>query len=387
MPACVGEAGGFADGAIRTEPLSSGHGDPLAIVSACVGKTGEFADAAIVKDPLQNFHFDPLARTVAVPDQDGNDPLRAPGKDGLRNEGVFSSTRAVVEDCFLQKRGAPAFSVLGTNAEQHREAGLDAVPDFVSLPSSVHGVVRPTPRADQALRGLIAGDACRACRGRGEKGLLGPRGFRLFRKPCKRCAGSGMADPNVDPFAPTTPPPVDGGSLLRCGALTGSVGGVAALAVAAAVTPATLVAAVGQVGRLVAKLRGTLHDLSTAERWVSDLGAYLRTMGAVLDQLGVLQDSVSAAPGLEVCLAEMAGLLERLSALVSRYGARRGVAKAWQLSDFHRGREEIMGSLSLWNATLTHTLQLLHQGALASLTAELRKTVLQATDGSLEAVP
>ncbi|CAK0874234.1 unnamed protein product, partial [Prorocentrum cordatum] len=244
-----------------------------------------------------------------------------------------------------------------------------------------------------------AAASCSKCRGRGWRGAFGPRGLGVIRRPCRHCSegllaeappaqggeGGSVTAPDFHDRVTTPAALAAGGVVLGVGAAVAvGIAGVPAAAcavggVAAGFIPtghALLNTAVRRaVGALLA-VRTKLKSLPRAERWHADLSAYLQVTSATLEHISTMPVEGSTTTLLD-CLSEINGVLEKLSNLLTKFADRRRLAKALDQESFHSKRQELMDSLSLWNSSMTHALQALHQDTLTKVLAEVRALAAQ----------
>jgi len=126
-------------------------------------------------------------------------------------------------------------------------------------------------------------------------------------------------------------------------------------------------AALARAVSAVCSAMSRVTELQAGEHWVTDLSRYIEATASTLTRVRGISGTGAEGVDEELCRAaeRVAELLERLDCLVEGYARHCTARKAVEIVTFHQQREEIMGALGLWNASVTQVLQVLQQQALA----------------------
>jgi len=114
-----------------------------------------------------------------------------------------------------------------------------------------------------------------------------------------------------------------------------------------------------------------IADISEPEQFLVDIVPYIEVTTSNLERVRGLP-AAQVDDRLERPVCEIAALLEKLSKLVTRFLARKRLAKVLALSDFNQKRDELLGSLERWNGVLMHAMQSVAQDTLQTVVDEVR---------------
>jgi len=114
-----------------------------------------------------------------------------------------------------------------------------------------------------------------------------------------------------------------------------------------------------------------IADISEPEQFLVDILPYIEVTTSNLERVRGLP-AAQVDDRLERPVCEIASLLEKLSKLVTRFLARKRLAKVLALSDFNQKRDELLGSLERWNGVLMHAMQSVAQDTLQTVVDEVR---------------
>mmetsp|Transcript_73906 Transcript_73906/g.175901 ORF Transcript_73906/g.175901 Transcript_73906/m.175901 type:complete len:384 (+) Transcript_73906:105-1256(+) len=319
-------------------------------------------------------------------------PLRTPGSKRTIARGRSPEQRSLRDQAEADGPAEVTAEVGPLSSPPHEPAENSSEVGWTATVCSRITARRRARTAGPSVRGRLA--FCSTCGGHGTRGLLGPRGLGVLHFPCRACgptdisrgtteaatALTGTGDAGEDACLLAEPAGPGGRRLVMCG-ITAAVAS-AALAgggVALGMSIPVLGDCLHRTLNIAWMVHRRLRTLQIADAWVKDLKSFMEVMASSLDSLrfctapetvGARQESMSWR--LQKAVSELEVLLLRLDNLVAHYASQHLVLRGLEVTKFHEQREEILASISLWNANVTQALQLLHQDSLQNLADEVR---------------